>query len=335
VAIVGPNGAGKSTLVKLLTGEIVPQEGLVWKHPNLRIAYVAQHAFHHLEKHLDKTPNQYIQWRYAPGEDREAAEKEVRQITEEERLAMEAKFVHNGVKKVVEKVLGRRKLKKGYEYEVAWKDMTSDANSWLTRDVLESAGYGKLVNEVDAAEAARLGLMTRALTAANVQKQLEDLGLEAEFGSHSQIRGLSGGQKVKVVIAAAMWLNPHLLVLDEPTNYLDRDSLGALAEAIKTYGGGVLMITHHSEFADALCPEVWTVNNGECACKGQNWMASVKEKIEFKVQEEVVDAFGNVIKVKGPKKTNLSNKEKKKREKERKARRERGEEVSESEDEDC
>lgn len=111
---------------------------------------------------------------------------------------MEAKFVHNGVKKVVEKVLGRRKLKKGYEYEVAWKDMTSDANSWLTRDVLESAGYGKLVNEVDAAEAARLGLMTRALTAANVQKQLEDLGLEAEFGSHSQIRGLSGGQKVKV-----------------------------------------------------------------------------------------------------------------------------------------
>lgn len=85
-----------------------------------------------------------------------------------------------------------------------------------------------------------------------------------------------------------MWLNPHLLVLDEPTNYLDRDSLGALAEAIKTYGGGVLMITHHSEFADALCPEVWTVNNGECVCKGQNWMASVKEKIEFKVQEEVV-----------------------------------------------
>lgn len=77
VAVVGPNGAGKSTLVKLLTGELVPQEGTVWKHPNLRIAYVAQHAFHHLEKHLDKTPNQYIQWRYAPGEDREAAEKEV------------------------------------------------------------------------------------------------------------------------------------------------------------------------------------------------------------------------------------------------------------------
>lgn len=49
-----------------------PGGGSVWKHPNLRIAYVAQHAFHHIEQHLDITANQYIQWRYAIGEDREA-----------------------------------------------------------------------------------------------------------------------------------------------------------------------------------------------------------------------------------------------------------------------
>ena len=42
-----------------------------------------------------------------------------------------------------------------------------------------------------------------------------------------------------------MWNNPHILVLDEPTNYLDRDSLGALAGAIKEYGGGIVMITHN------------------------------------------------------------------------------------------
>ena len=56
----------------------------------------------------------------------------------------------------------------------------------------------------------------------------------------------AGGQKVKVVLAAAMWNSPHMLVLDEPTNYLDRESLGALAAAIKEYGGGVVMISHHS-----------------------------------------------------------------------------------------
>ena len=37
-----------------------------------------------------------------------------------------------------------------------------------------------------------------------------------------------------------------MLVLDEPTNYLDRESLGALAAAIKEFGGGVVMISHHS-----------------------------------------------------------------------------------------
>ena len=50
VAVVGANGAGKSTMVKLLTGELLPDEGTVWKHPNMRVAYVAQHAFHHLEQ---------------------------------------------------------------------------------------------------------------------------------------------------------------------------------------------------------------------------------------------------------------------------------------------
>lgn len=58
---------------------------------------------------------------------------------------------------------------------------------------------------------------------------------------------------MKVVLAAAMWNSPHMLVLDEPTNYLDRESLGALAAAIKTYGGGVVMISHHSGEKSSAC----------------------------------------------------------------------------------
>lgn len=51
---------------------------------------------------------------------------------------------------------------------------------------------------------------------------------------------------MKLVLAAAMWNNPHMLVLDEPTNYLDRDSLGALASAIMEFQGCVVMISHNS-----------------------------------------------------------------------------------------
>ena len=50
VAVVGPNGAGKSTLIKLLVGELDVKRGKVWRHHNLRVAYVAQHSFDHLEK---------------------------------------------------------------------------------------------------------------------------------------------------------------------------------------------------------------------------------------------------------------------------------------------
>ena len=59
----------------MITGEAKPTKGEVEKHPNLRIAYIAQHAFHHLESHITETPVQYIMRRYEHGEDEEEAEK--------------------------------------------------------------------------------------------------------------------------------------------------------------------------------------------------------------------------------------------------------------------
>jgi elongation factor 3 len=335
VAVVGPNGAGKSTMIKLLTGELEVDSGFVWKHPNLRVAYVAQHAFHHIEAHLDKTPNQYIQWRYASGEDREALTK-VDRLTEEEELALKAQKVAlegEKVKRTVEKLLGRRKLKRGYEYEVQWENAPMGQTSWLTRSALEDLGFEKLVNELDAREAAAAGLMGRPLTAANVEKMLGELGLESEFASHSQIRGLSGGQKVKLVLGAAMWQQPHIIVLDEPTNYLDRESLGAMAAALKDFGGGVVIVSHSSEFLNEVCGEKWTVGGGVLVVTGASAAALAAAKLEWKRAEETVDAFGNTIKIKGPKRE-LSRKEKKQRDRMNKARRERGEYVSEDEDDE-
>jgi elongation factor 3 len=65
-----------------------------------------------------------------------------------------------------------------------------------------------------------------------------------------------------------MWNNPHLLVLDEPTNFLDRDSLGGLAVAIRDFKGGVILISHNEEFVGALCSEQWHVRDGRVAQRG-------------------------------------------------------------------
>ncbi|KAF9982774.1 translational elongation factor EF-1 alpha [Mortierella antarctica] len=336
VAVVGPNGAGKSTLIKVLTGETIPQQGEVIKHPNLRVAYVAQHAFHHVEQHLTKTPNEYIRWRYQYGEDRELAAKASRQITPEEEAQMK-KLIQWEINEKIEKLqiddlYGRRKAKRSFEYEVQWVGRPFDDNAWISREKLEEWGFEKLVQAFDDKEAARAGAWTRSLTAVEVERHLGDLGLPAEFSTHSHIKGLSGGQKVKVVLAAAMWLNPHILVLDEPTNYLDRDSLGALTEALREFGGGVVIISHHRDFTEAICTETWSINAGELVVTGNNYTQRAESKIVQQEAETKIDAFGNVEKVKSTRK--LSRKEIKEKQKRRAAAKKRGEEVSDSEEED-
>ncbi|ORX99938.1 hypothetical protein K493DRAFT_323797 [Basidiobolus meristosporus CBS 931.73] len=331
VAVIGPNGAGKSTMIKVLTGEIVPDCGEIKKHPNLRVAYVAQHAFHHVEQHLDITPNEYIRWRYQNGEDRESLVKADRQITDEELKQMNTIVLWEGEKLKVEGLYGRRKAGRSSEYEVQWVGKSHQENGWVPREDLEKWGFKKMLDAYDAKEAALAGAWTRQLTAKEVEKHLGDLGLDAEFATHSRIRGLSGGQKVKVVIAAAMWLNPHLLVLDEPTNYLDRDSLGALAEAIKDFEGGVVMISHHTEFTESLCTETWKVDAGTVTLEGNDYTSNSAEKIQARDEAETkIDAFGNVSKVSSQKK--LTRKELKQKQKRRAQRIANGEEVSSDED---
>ncbi|KAI4287045.1 MAG: hypothetical protein L6R35_003699 [Caloplaca aegaea] len=269
-AIIGANGAGKSTLIKLLTGETIPQTGKVEKHPNLRIGYIKQHALEHVEMHMEKTPNQYLQWRYANGDDREVLMKQTRILSEEDKAQMN-KFVDLGDGKGerrIEALIGRQKWKKTFQYEVKWIGMIPKYNSQVSRETLLGWGFDKLVQEFDDHEASREGLGFRILEPKVISQHFADIGLDPEIANHNEISGLSGGQKVKVVLAGAMWNNPHLLVLDEPTNFLDRDSLGGLAVAIRDYKGGVVMISHNEEFVGALCPEQMHVADGRVTHKG-------------------------------------------------------------------
>lgn len=196
VAILGPNGSGKSTLVKLLTGETEPtlpegstqSLGEVWKHPNLVIGYVAQHAFHHIDHHLDKTPLDYMLWRYQTGEDLEEMMKVSRQMTPEEEQKMKegATVVVEGVKRIIDELLARKKLKQSYEYEISFKGLSSTENIWMSRDELITRGFEKKVIELDTREAQRLGMM-RPLVRKEIEKHFEDFGLESEFVTHNTV----------------------------------------------------------------------------------------------------------------------------------------------------
>lgn len=270
VGIIGPNGAGKSTLIKLLTGESEPQIGTVYKHPSLRIGYVSQHATHHIERHLEKTPIQYIQWRFQDGHDREVLEKATRVLTDEEKAVLNKDFVgKNGQRRKLELIMGRQKLKKSLQYEIKWQGLDHKFNTWIPRDELFEKGFQKIVSQFDDLEASREGAGQRDTSGHIVRKHLEDIGLDGDIAQYNEIAGLSGGQKIKLVIGACLWNNPQICVLDEPSNFLDREALGGLAVAIRDWAGAVVIISHNEEFVNALCPEIWNISEGRMTHKGK------------------------------------------------------------------
>merc|ERR1719380_160590 len=153
-----------------------------------------------------------------------------------------------------------------------------ECNVWIEKTTLIKMGYLKLVQREDEKQAAMAGLQTKQLTQPGGGKHLAAFGGDAESASHTQISQLSGGMKVKVVLAASMWQNPHILILDEPTNYLDRDGLGALVLAIKDYKGGVLIISHNKEFCDGVATEKWIMNKGKLRIEGAPVEADEEKK---------------------------------------------------------
>merc|ERR1711981_1356553 len=302
---------------------MTPQEGTIWKAAGLRLAYVAQHAFHHLEKHMDKTPTQYIMWRFAGNDDRESLEFKADKLTVDEEEARAQKWCIDSVTGNVRKctdpkedakkakqdeanlvevngVVNRRsnKKEKTFEYEVCLMYKPPECNVWVEKSTLVKMGYLKLIQREDEKQAAMAGLQTKQLTQPGVEKHLAAFGVDAESASHTQISQLSGGMKVKIVLAATMWQNPHILILDEPTNYLDRDGLGALVLAIKDYQGGVLIISHNKEFCDGVATEKWIMHKGKLRIEGAPQEVVEEKTKDLGPKEDVYDGAGNKIDVK-------------------------------------
>ena len=265
-------------------------------------------------------------WRFAGNEDKEGLDL-INKDSNEEQKIIKYQLISNEtgmelnvcetpaeMKKAVEveKINGRRENKKMKikEYEVKWKGKPEEMTMWVRRDVLIKMGAIKLVQRHDEKEAVMAGLASKTLTTKDIEKHFADFGIDQEQANHTLIKSLSGGQKVKVVLAASLWQNPHLVILDEPTNYLDRDGLGALTSAIHEFKGGVVIISHNREFTNAVTTEKWIMEKGRLRKEG----ASV-EKVEegnsiIKPKDEIVfDSFGNEMKVE--RKVKMTDKEKK------------------------
>ena len=98
---------------------------------------------------------------------------------------------------------------------------------------------------------------------AKVRAHLGRFGFE-QSKADTPIQNLSGGEKARLLFANMSRTAPHIMLLDEPTNHLDVDAREALVEALNTYDGAVVLVSHDPHLVELVCDRLWLVDDGKC-----------------------------------------------------------------------
>jgi ATPase subunit of ABC transporter with duplicated ATPase domains len=271
VAICGRNGCGKSTLMTLLCSEMSPSEGKdgkigeVSRHCNLRMAYMKQDHLTALGPFFETTSFVYISTRFKDGFDGDLQKRLLEPESEEEAQRRKALAKEHGkYGNEVEELVSRAKFGSQMAYEVKWMTLDDPKQNTIEPiSKLKAMGLEKVVIACDERIAAKAaGLDQRPLTRREIVRHCEAFGIDEEMCCNQLIKGFSAGQKVRLSLAAMFWTKPHLIALDEPTNYLDVETVEALAKALKTFRGGIVMIEPKTDFVEKVCNEKWHLEDG-------------------------------------------------------------------------
>lgn len=191
ICLLGRNGSGKSTLMKIVSGEVTPDEGSIHYEPDTNIAYFSQA----IPADLDGT--------------------------------------------VIEVILNKMG-EKGKLMAEAMKDNHS------TDDITLGKLHEKLTN------------LNAWSIIGDIEKITTRLALEKDWN----YKELSGGQKRRVLLAAALACKPQLLIIDEPTNHLDVDTITWLEDSLLKFPGTVLFVTHDRALLRKLATRIIELDRG-------------------------------------------------------------------------
>ena len=124
----------------------------------------------------------------------------------------------------------------------------------------------------------------------NAEKILMGLGIDKEL-HYKQMKELEGGEKVKVLLAQALFGNPGILILDEPTNHLDIDSKEVLEDALSSYTGTIFTISHDRYFLNTVVDKVLVLDeNGITEYLGNyDYYIEKKKQVQEMNTVEVVE----------------------------------------------
>jgi ATPase subunit of ABC transporter with duplicated ATPase domains len=189
--LTGPNGAGKSTFMKLLTGELDPQQGSVARPAKLGVLRQDHYAFD----------------------------------------------THRVIDTVI---MGNQRL---------WSALRERDALYAQPDMTHEAGMR--LGELEGIVGEEDGYSAESDAAILLQ------GLDIDDALHERkMAELQGGQKVRVLLAQALFGHPQALLLDEPTNHLDLDSIHWLQGFLERYDGTLIVISHDRHFLNTICTHI-------------------------------------------------------------------------------
>ena len=104
----------------------------------------------------------------------------------------------------------------------------------------------------------------------NAASLLNGLGIETDY-HYSLMKDLNGSQKVKVLLAKALFGNPDILLLDEPTNHLDLDAIAWLEEFLINFDNTVIVVSHDRYFLNKVCTHIADIDYGKIQLYAGNY----------------------------------------------------------------
>ncbi|MBR6719503.1 MAG: ABC-F family ATP-binding cassette domain-containing protein [Clostridia bacterium] len=203
IGLIGANGEGKSTFLKIITGELTPEEGKVEWCRHITYGYLDQYST--LEK--GKTIMDILRGAFSHLSDLEA-----------EMIAIYDKMA-----------------------DVSDDEMANLMEEVGTiQEILDSSGY--------------YTIDTKIVEYAN------GLGL-SEIGLDKDVTELSGGQRAKVLLAKVLLENPMILILDEPTNFLDENHINWLTDFLQNYENAFILVSHDMPFLTKVTNVIYHLEN--------------------------------------------------------------------------
>jgi len=221
--LTGPNGAGKSTFMKLLTGDLPPQRGVVARPGKLGVLRQDQFAF-------------------------------------------------DAVRVIDTVIMGNQRL---------WSALQEREGLYAKSDLTDAEGMR--LGELEGIVGDEDGYEAESHAAILLQ------GLDIPDVLHGRrMAELQGGQKVRVLLAQALFGRPEALLLDEPTNHLDLDSIHWLREFLLRYEGTLIVISHDRHFLNGICTHIADIDYQTVITYtgGYDDMVLAKTQIRSRVEAE-------------------------------------------------